>query len=348
MSLQKILHIAPCDKFIPPFIEFVKEHFDFKVHVFLLTGGMAQGQLKSYANVTLAERTILERLKFYAQAIIKMHKAKKVIFHGLFDSKLVCILFLMPWLLKKCYWVMWGGDLYEYQLGKRNWAWEVKEFFRRPVIKNMGYLVTGTQGDLELAREWYGAKGEHIKCFNYPSNIYKEYYVKPKQHEGINILLGNSADPSNNHLELFDKLEPFKDKNIHIYAPMTYGNSEYAKMIIEQGKKSFGNKFYPLTEHMPFNEYFEFLGKIDIAVFNHRRSQALGNTITLLGLGKKVYLNSVSNHNDFFEGLGITVFDVKDFNINLIDSRISKKNINKVRSVYSKDSLVNSLSKWIQ
>ena len=48
---------------------------------------------------------------------------------------------------------------------------------------------------------------------------------------------------------------------------------------------------------MPFNQYLEFLGKIDIAIFNHRRQQGFGNAITLLGLGKKVYLNSVSTLN---------------------------------------------------
>ena len=97
---KKILHIANSDKFIPPFIEFVKEHFEFSEHEFLLTGGMAQDQLKPHANVQLSKRTILGRRKHYTQAVIKMHQAQKVILHGLFDIKLVYILFFMPWLLK--------------------------------------------------------------------------------------------------------------------------------------------------------------------------------------------------------------------------------------------------------
>lgn len=212
----------------------------------------------------------------------------------------------------------------------------------------MGYLVTGTLGDVELAREWYGAEGEHIKCFNYPSNIYKEYDVPPKQHSGINILVGNSADPSNDHLEVFYKLEAFKDQDIRIYTPLSYGNPNYAKNIIQQGKQRFGDKFEALTEYMPFNEYLEFLGKMDIAIFNHRRQQAFGNTITLLGLGKKVYLNSVSTLNGVFKEFEISTFDVNEVNIDFLDSHTANQNIRKVKTAFSKESLVNSLAKWIQ
>ncbi|SFR49202.1 TDP-N-acetylfucosamine:lipid II N-acetylfucosaminyltransferase [Thiomicrospira sp. ALE5] len=340
---KKILHIANSDKFIPPFIEFVKEHFEFSEHEFLLTGGMAQEQLKPYANVQLAKRTIIGRLQHYAQAVIKMHQAKKVILHGLFDIKLVYLLFFMPWLLKKCYWVMWGGDLYVYQLGERSWKWKVREFFRRPVIKNMGHLVTYIKGDYELAQQWYGAKGQYHECFMYTSNLYKEYDVPHKQHSGINILVGNSADPSNNHLEVFDKLEAFKDQDIKIYAPLSYGNPGYAQTTIQQGKQRFGDKFEPLTEHMPFNQYLEFLGKIDIAIFNHKRQQAMGNTITLLGLGKKVFMRSDVTQWAFFKSHGIAVYDIEAFALTDDEDIQVDENKHRVKSYFSEQTFVNQL-----
>jgi hypothetical protein len=121
----------------------------------------------------------------------------------------------------------------------------------------------------------------------YPSNLYKEYQVPAKQHTGINILVGNSADPSNNHLDVLDKLEAHKNENIKIYVPLSYGNQ-----VIAEEKKRFGDKFIPRTEMMPFQNYLEFMGLIDIAIFNHKRQQAIGNTITLLGLRKKVFIRS--------------------------------------------------------
>lgn len=345
---QKILHIAGCSRLIPPFIEFIREHFDFNKHQFYLTGGMAEKELKLYPNVKLGKKGKANRIKEYLQLIIPMHQSKKIILHGLFNWHIVVMLFFMPWLLKKCYWVIWGGDLYVYKLGKKNWKCKVKEFFRRSVIKNIGFLVSGTTGDVELAREWYGAQGEHIKCFIYPSNIYKEYEVPQKQHTDINILVGNSADPSNNHLEVFDKLEAFKYQDIKIYTPLTYGDQVYAQSIISQGKQRFGDRFEALTEHMLFNQYLEFLGKIDIAIFNHRRQQAIGNAIALLGLGKKVYLDPVSTLNGVFKEFEITVFDVNDVNTDLLDIQTAQENIRKVKIAFSKESLVNSLAKWIQ
>lgn len=298
------------------------------------------GKAPDYPNVKVYERKIIERLKFYIVALLKMHRADKIILHGLFDIKLIFILFFTPWLLKRCYWVVWGGDLYVYKLGRNNKNWKGREFFRRPVIKNMGHLVTYILGDVELAREWYGAKGKYYECIMYPSNLYKSYEIQDKQGETKNILVGNSADPSNNHLDVFDKLEAFKGQDIKIYAPLSYGNPDYAKSIIQQGKQRFGDKFEALTEHMPFNQYLEFLGKIDIAVFNHKRQQAMGNTITLLGLGKKVFMRSDVTQWAFFKSHAIAVYDIEAFALTDDEDIQVEENKHRVKTYFSESDLV--------
>uniref|UniRef100_A6VTI0 4-alpha-L-fucosyltransferase n=1 Tax=Marinomonas sp. (strain MWYL1) TaxID=400668 RepID=A6VTI0_MARMS len=344
---KETLHISNWSVFIPPFIEFVKEHFDYKRHVFLITDGNTGHKLNSDANVFFSKRTLVSRLMHYIRVVIKMNQAKKVILHGLFDPVLILILFFMPWLLKKCYWVMWGGDLYVYQLGERNWIWKLREFFRRPVIRNMGYLVNGTTGDVDLARKWYRAKGQHISCFNYPSNIYKHYDVKTKTHDTVNIQLGNSADPTNQHIEILDQLVRFKEQNIKIFVVLSYGDQDYAKKVITEGKKKFDDKFIAITEMMPFEAYLEFLASIDVAVFNHNRQQAFGNTITLLGLGKKVFLNPASTLNGVFSEFGIQIFNSKKIELTSLDEVTKQANIAKVKYHFSKDSLVKSLQSWI-
>ena len=45
----------------------------------------------------------------------------------------------------------------------------------------------------------------------------------------------------------------------------------------------FWRKFKPLVDFMPFDEYLNLLAKVDIAIFNHKRQQAMGNTTILLG-----------------------------------------------------------------
>lgn len=333
---MKILHIAECDNILPPFIEFIKENFDFDQHEFLLHSGM--GKAPDYPNVKVYEcKIIIERLKYYIVALFKMHSADKVILHGLYDINLVFILFFTPWLLKKCYWVIWGGDLYVHQLGEKNNRWKRNEYFRRSVIKNMGHLITYIKGDVELARKWYGATGKYHECIMYTSNLYKEYSVPSKQGTAINIQVGNSADPSNNHLEALEKLLPFKDSDICIYVPLSYGNKKHAQAVIQQGQQWFGDKFKPLTEFMPFDKYLSLLGTIDIAIFNHRRQQAMGNTITLLGLGKTVYMRSDTTQWQFFKEKEIVVGDVEAIN-NLVVLNVSE-NQEKVKQYFSEENL---------
>jgi len=338
---KKILHIASCDKFIPPFIEFIKENFDFSDHEFMLTNGMAEESLEITSNVYLSSPSKLGKLKHYLQVSIKMQQADKIIFHSLFDSTIVRMLFVMPWLLKKSYWVMWGGDLYAYQLSHRNFKWKIQEFFRRPVIKNMGNLVTYIEGDVDLAREWYDAKGHYYECLMYLSNIYKALDVQISRGNTINIQIGNSANSSNNHTEIFDKLLPLKDKDIRIYAPLSYGDKAHAKEVVSKGKELFGDKFIALTDFMPFEQYLQFLGSIDIAIFNHKRQQAMGNTITLLGLGKTVFIRSDTTQWQFFKDKNIKVYD--SIKLDSIDKKEHLDNISKVKEYFSEETLKKQL-----
>ena len=134
-----------------------------------------------------------------------------------------------------------------------------------------------------------------------------------EEHSSLYILVGNSADPSNNHIESFEKLLPYKDEDIKIFVPLSYGDQSHAKQVIEIGKSWFGDKFVPITSFMVFDEYMKFLASVDVAIFNHKRQQAMGSTITLLGMGKTVYIRSDVAQWDIFKEKNITCFDVESF-----------------------------------
>jgi len=343
----KILHVCQLYQFIPPFIDFIEQHFDdFNTrHIFFINGDNKAYPYRQRKNIIQAVRGKRGQLQYITNLILAMQRADKIILHSLFSTYLVRILACMPWVLKKCYWVIWGGDLYTYKTGiKTSRHWKVNEFFRRPVIKKMGHLVTYIKGDYELAREWYGARGNYQECFMYTSNLYKGLDVPAVGHTGINILVGNSADPSNNHSAIFDKLEVFKDEHIQIYAPLTYGNRTYAQEIIAEGQRRFGDKFIALTEHLPFDKYIEFLGKIDLAVFNHKRQQAMGNTISLLGLGKKVYMRSDVTQWEFFKSHGIAVYDIDQLEITTGPEAHLEANKAIVKNLFSEQTFIRQLS----
>jgi len=327
---KQILHLMILDKFNVPFIDFIAEHCNIDQHkfVFLHPPQYKYGMTEKKDVVWIDKKYKVVKLLKY------MYEADKIIIHGLWSSHLIKLLFFQPWLLKKSYWVMWGGDFYFPE--KQSWI-------KKQVIKKMGHFVTYIKGDYELAKKWYGAKGKYHECFMYPSNLYKEYDIEPKEHSTINIQLGNSADPTNNHIDILKKLVKYKDEDINIFVPLSYGNKTYAQEVIKYGKKIFANKFIPLTEFMPFEKYLEFLSKIDIAIFAHKRQQAMGNIITLLGLGKKVYMRSDITPWQLFKDIDVKVFDIANIEINLIDEEVKKENQQKIREYFSRKNYLSQL-----
>lgn len=345
MKQTKILHICVVDKFIPSFIEFIRSNFNWDEHSFILLGGdFSKYPIKLERNIVH-----LTSRKQLLSVSISMHRAEKIILHGLFEPYLVRFLAMQPWLLKKIYWVIWGGDLY---LKKNDyvaelnfdWRWKKNELWRHFVIKRIGHFITHIKGDYELAQQWYGAKGQWHECFMYPSNLYKDYEVPLKQGDTINILVGNSADPTNNHAEIFEKLMPYKDRDIQIFCPLSYGKADYAERMAKLGKELFGNKFTPFLDFIPFEKYLKLLGQIDIAVFAHKRQQAMGNTITLLGLGKKVYMRSDVTPWALFSEIKVNVFDVAQMDINQLGSDEAERNKAIIAGYFSEKKLIEQFS----
>tara|TARA_Y100000589_G_C26996551_1_gene564909 strand:+ start:50 stop:808 length:759 start_codon:yes stop_codon:yes gene_type:complete len=248
----------------------------------------------------------------------------------------------MPWLLKKCAWIVWGSDLYIYQKKNKSWKEKIKEFLKHIVIPKIGYLITYIEGDYHLAKEWYGAKGQRIHCLMYPSNLFtQDRFQKASHTNTVKIMLGNSADPSNEHEEVIKSLTNYKDEDIQIYCILSYGDSNQAKKITALGQKIFGEKFIPILELMNKQSYLKFLNEIDIAIFHHKRQQAMGNIINLLGMGKKVYIRAGETHTSFFESLGIRVYDFNHFNLTLKNESGNQKII---RDYFSKENYLIQLN----
>jgi dTDP-N-acetylfucosamine:lipid II N-acetylfucosaminyltransferase len=342
----KYLHIIPNDKFAIPFINLINENFKKNEHLFI-TGGSI-----NYAELTIEKNNVQSvsvDLRSILRMLIKMYTCEKIILHSLLDYKIVILLFFQPWLLNKSNWVIWGGDLYYYLYRKKNLKSNMYEQIRKIVIKQLGGFITHIKGDYELAKKWYGAKGSYYYSFMYPSNLYNEDLSKDRiATKKIFIQVGNSADPSNQHIEILEKLLMFSDKEFEIICPLSYGDlNNHASEVIKKGRELFGDKFNPITEFIPFSKYLEILAKVDVAVFNHNRQQAVGNITTLLGLGKKVYINDNVTTWDFCKKHKLEVFSVNKDIKNLFEKMeedTKNNNIKHIQNNFSKEKLINDLN----
>ncbi|EKO3884598.1 TDP-N-acetylfucosamine:lipid II N-acetylfucosaminyltransferase [Vibrio metschnikovii] len=340
---KKILHFAFLDKFIPGFIEIIDEHFSNDKHTIFTIGNKAKYPYET------SSRTIhfstLKNILCIPKLTIQLHKNDKIILHGLFSPYLIIMLCLMPWLHKKLYWIIWGGDLYCHELAVKNLKFRIVEPFRKILISRLKGLITYVDGDYEKAQKWYGATGKLYECIMYKSNIYKGTALTEndfKHVSKVNIQVGNSADPTNNHEQIFNELSKLDviNKVEKIYCPLSYGNLVYAQHIKELGIKMFGEKFYPLMNFMPLHDYEAILDNIDIAIFAHERQQAMGNTINLLGRGKKVYMRDDTSSYALFNKLGVIVFPLNRLDTKQQSQTIAVNNNNIIRSYFNEGNLV--------
>lgn len=326
-----IVHLVIIDKFIPPFIKLVNENFPSDRHRFLITGtSLPKYSLPAYPNVEY-----INIRKQFNKILKYLYIGEKLIIHGLWDERMIKVLYFQPWLLKKCYHVMWGGDFYnpESQSPKK-----------KTVIRKMGHFISQISGDYELVKNWYGAKGMLHNCFVYPSNMYNQFNVPEKESGPLNIMVGNSCDPSNHHIEIINKLISLDDEEFNIICPLSYGNYDvYKKEVINKGKAAFGERFKPIVEFLDIENYAKLIGSIDIAIFAHNRQQAMGNIVMLLGMGKKVYLRSGTSHYLAMKELGISVFDFECIDLSPLPLSDRMRNESIIVSEFSKQKLLSQL-----
>ncbi|ESP95124.1 TDP-N-acetylfucosamine:lipid II N-acetylfucosaminyltransferase [Pseudoalteromonas luteoviolacea] len=339
---MKILHVSHASRFYEDFID-LNSHFDgLHEHSYFLFGGSAKESVINNSNVHIVNKSAKSYLCGYAALLKRLFTADKVMLHGLFDNRLLMLLSAMPWLLKKCTWFLWGGDLYVYKERKQN---AFNEFFRKRVIKKLGNIATYVKGDYQLAQQWYQTEAEYMPCLLYPSNIIVgdpnvHSISKPADSEKKVLVVGNSADPQNNHLELLQVLREWKGAIGKLYLPLSYGDNKYAGQVIEQYKKEFGEDVItPILDYLPLQEYLAMIAEADIAVYGHRRQQAMGNTLQLLSKGKTVYLRGDVTQWAYFDSVGITVKDINkvDENNLMLSADQASMNIEKLHQIHHKD-----------
>lgn len=354
MKEIKYLHIMHNEKFIVPYIEFINKNFKKDEHLFLIIDGFFKKEILwiEGENILYFEKKIIKNkiIKIWEllRKIILMNsfskRSSKIYFHSLFIKDKILFLFIFSKYLKKSNWLIWGRDLYSYQNRKKGFMRKIYYKMEEYVKGNFYGYITHIKKDYELAQKWYIAQGKYYDCFMYPSNLYRDFDIKEVNKKYIAIQVGNSADYSNNHFEIFEKLKKFK--NIRIYCPLSYGDKIYADKVIKKGKEIFGEKFIPITKFLEYSKYLEFLSQIDIAIFAHNRQQAVGNITSLLGMKKTVYLKERVTTYSMLKELGIKVklFNTLD-SLERFEDDILEKNKEIIRERFSEKRLIEDWKK---
>ncbi len=316
-----ILHIFNNWVFTLPYIKFIDRNYNGIDHQFFIiksSGKLEVPKGDNIKNFVIRKNDKKRKVKaaiwkFYTYISLFLYclKSDRIILHSLSDKSIIKFFFLNPWFSKKLNWVIWGADLHYDKYPKNTLSNKMNRFMKLKVIKNLGSVTGLTPGDISSAKEKFRFKAREFDGM-YINTVGTEHLdrIVCRNKTATYIQIGNSADPSNSLIESLEILKKFKDENIKIFAPLTYGNEDYANKVKDFGEKIFGEKFVPIVEFMRPEEYSNFLGEIDILVYNHKRQQGLGNIYSLIYLGKKVFIRRDTTSWDFFiNKLGITLHD---------------------------------------
>jgi len=255
-----------------------------------------------------------------------MKAAKWIYFHYLPYGPSLMLWAIQPSVIAKSTWVIWGGDVYIYRQKHASLKHRIYEFLRQIIIPKFTEIAAFVEDDAREAINVYQSEASYVPIlYPIPVNIDNLKNLQMKETTGTtNILIGNSADPSNHHLEMLEYLSRFVKEDIRIYCPLSYyGDQEYINCVVKKGHAIFRDHFVPLLKMMTTQEYAVFLNDMDIAIMNHRRQQGLGNILPLLYLGKKVFLRSDTSSFPFLTSAGCIIFDTCTMNKSNFASFIS-------------------------
>lgn len=320
------LHIMVMEKFIAPYIEFITQYIPDAKNHYVITGNkvFAYGLKKEHGVEFINSEEGFFRLENY------MYYADKIIFHGLWSENAYSLLIKKPEFYSKTYWLPWGGDFYFPERHSKT---------KKEVIRNIENIISFVDPDVDYVRKRYGAKGYHHKKLSYPLSLFDEDYAKPLKKKGkINVLVGNSAFETSNHIEAFQKIKCLADKDVIIYVPLSYGPKSNAEKVIHSGNKIFKEKLFPITDYMDKFKYKDFLKCVDMAFYCNDRQQGLGNINLLLSMGKKVFMKKGTPNWRHYSSLGFNIYDIDAFNCNcLFLNGFDKDNVDLARKVFGKE-----------
>jgi hypothetical protein len=389
------LHIFFDNFYSKKMIEFLQSNLNLDEHYFILISTrrkLVYVKPGEYVNTSIyliknSPKSFLFS-KNYQDIQEKMNKADNIFIHYL--SYHAIRLLLTSHCKGNVIWVIWGADLYNsvpiqlYDVETMKMVRQIrkKKFFpkgyvflffsfnyllKKLVIKKITSISSTFIRDLAYTKKYLSS---NLVCHHntlYPKsiNVRRKELNTHEEDEIFNltknfsklILLGNSADISNNHLDMFLLLKKIKNRyNFAIICPLSYGKHKYhTEKIINIGKNLFGKRFIPLLDYIEPEIYLQLLKKIDIAIMNHKRQQAAGNISLLLSLGKLVYLNKTGLYKKLADN-AIHISSIvelknkieKGENIFLSDEKLMEENQIQIFDLFSEKRCKKSWQKILQ
>lgn len=379
-----LLHLCEDEKFIDHVIRVFEKVSPNNNHYFLeipFEGYNIKYVKSNHSNITIATSDSQEFRKISNE----IEKYRAVIVHNIFNPYK---LELIKNTSEKVYfhWMVWGADLYGISSLKNSlYSKSTKEYinekqnFKGKLGNLIDYYFPKTWNKFYLSKKNnnnYNDDIEIISRFKSCSTVIPDevelvhkhiskkisyYPFKYATIEGLlgkdidtvcnadDILLGNSATYSNNHIEAIEFLKKIDLEGRKIYIPLSYGDSTYADFIETKGKKIWGNDFVPLRTFIPLEDYNKIINQCGNVLMNHYRQQGLGNLIVSLWKGSKIFLNKKNLLCEFLISNGFEINSIEKLKFNQIVCEETIQNNRKLlKNIYGEERVLSEVENFIK
>lgn len=318
---MKILHLMTPEKFLKGTVAFYNRFFSNGEHTICYVHPENEQSLVD-PSLSITQTDFYLKADRLRNAVHFLNLSRDydfiVIHYFLTWEKISRFLFFLPKkYYKKLVWIEWGVDLYERKSGFR-------EKLADRVKANVHAVAAIFPPDAEVYKQRF-PKSE-AKVFYAPyrggADVDPEYktvcttsMLREHRETGqpITVQIGQNQKPTLNHIEVLKVLEKFRDENIRIFLPLSYGGSEaYADRVQAEAERMFPGKTVILRKMMERDAYYNLLNSVDIAIFNTMRQAALGNIHRLLWHNTKIYFPRESVMYRYFVSRGAPVCAFED------------------------------------
>lgn len=190
--------------------------------------------------------------------------------------------------------------------------WQKKNQFRY-ISSRINSIQYCCMYDAKFVEDFSGRVIPSYEIFNYSLDEVLGDLAGLPFFEGKDILVGNSASLSNNHLYVKKFLEKITlSDDTSLIVPLSYGGSDkYAKKVESEFSKSFNGKVSFLKEYMPLYEYNKIFLRLKAIILSAWRQESQGTAIMAFYMGIKVFMSERSPLYKWFINCGFIVFTIE-------------------------------------